>query len=192
MNDEYKNIEEQICDEIREWSKFALEKPNTHYNNLPSCPFAKTAWQNKKVGFAFKNLKSYTILHTMINEFDDKKDLIIVVDMMYEKNDKFHKYLNFLNDMIHKNYFSQRDIWVMGFHPNDDVNDLIDNGSFTEIVKEEYALIFVQRLSKLQESANKLKKLGYYDKYYNIYNVEDIYEQREKYYNQLKRSIKWQ
>ena len=73
-----------------------------------------------------------------------------------------------------------------------DVNDLIDDGSFTEIVKEEYALIFVQRLSKLQESANKLKKLGYYDKYYNIYNVEDIYEQREKYYNQLKRSIKWQ
>ena len=35
-----------------------------------------------------------------------------------------------------------------------------------QISKEEYALIFVQRLTKLQESANKLKKLGYYDKYY--------------------------
>ena len=52
----------------------------------------------------------------------------------------------------------------------------------------EYSLIFVQRLSKLQESANKLKKLGYYDNYYNKYNVEDIYKQRENYY----RRLKWQ
>jgi len=111
---------------------------------------------------------------------------------MYEENNKFHKYLNFLNDIIHKNHFFQKDIWIMGFHPDDDVNELIDNGSFTEIVKKEYALIFIQRLSKLQESANKLKKLGYYDKYYNEYNVEDIYEQREEYYNQLKRSLTWQ
>ena len=63
-----------------------------------------------------------------------------------------------------------------------------DDGSFEEIVEKEYALIFVQRLSKLQESANKLKKLGYYDKYYKEYNVEDIYEQRENYY----RRLKWQ
>ena len=32
--------------------------------------------------------------------------------------------------------------------------------------KEEYALIFVQRLTKLQE-VQIIKKLGYYDKYYN-------------------------
>ncbi len=76
----------------------------------------------------------------------------------------------------------------MGFHPDDDENELIDDGSFEEIVREEYSLIFVQRLSKLQESANKLKKLGYYDNYYNSYDVEDIYEQRENYY----RRLKWQ
>jgi hypothetical protein len=190
--DEYINLEEQICNEIREWSKFALEKPNKNYNNLPSCPFAKKAWVDKKVAFAFNEKQNYQIVHTLIENFNDNKDLIIVVDLMYEENDKFHKYLNFLNDIIHKNKFSQKDIWVMGFHPDDDVNELIDNNSFVEVVKEEYALIFIQRLSKLQESANKLKKLGYYDKYYNEYNVEDIYEQREKYYNKLKGSLTWQ
>ena len=92
---------------------------------------------------------------------------------------------------IYKAY-KQKDIWIMGFHPDDDVNELIDDGTFTNLVKEEYALIFVQRLTKLQESANKLKKLGYYDKYYNEYNVEDIYEQRQQYYNNLKRSEVWQ
>ena len=100
----------------------------------------------------------------------------------------FHNNLTNLNELIHQNKFNQRDIWLMGFHPDDDVNELIDDGSFDEIVSEEYSLIFVQRLSKLQESANKLKKLGYYDNYYNKYDVEDIYKQRETYY----RRLKWQ
>jgi len=190
--DDYKNLEDQICDEIREWSRFALEKPNKNYNNLPSCPFAKTAWNNKKVNFAFKNKKEYDSLYPLINKFHDSKDLIIVIDMNYEDNKTFHDNLTDLNKLIHENKFDQDDIWLMGFHPNDDVNELIDDGTFRELVKEEYALIFIQRLTKLQESANKLKKLGYYDKYYNEYNVKDIYEQRQKYYNNLKRRLKWQ
>ena len=185
--DEYKNLEDQICEEIREWSRFALEKPNKNYNNLPSCPFAKTAWKDKKVSFAFKNKKNYDLIYSLINNFHNSKDLIIVIDMNYENNDIFHNNLSNLNHLIHENKFDQQDIWLMGFHPDDDVNELIDDGTFANIVKEEYALIFVQRLTKLQESANKLKKLGYYDKYYNEYNVEDIYEQRQQYYNNLKR-----
>jgi hypothetical protein len=87
--DEYINLEEQICNEIREWSKFALEKPNKNYNNLPSCPFAKKAWVDKKVAFAFNEKQNYQIVHTLIENFNDNKDLIIVVDLMYEENDKW-------------------------------------------------------------------------------------------------------
>ena len=109
-------------------------------------------------------------------------------EIISQNNEIFHNNLSNINELIHKNNFSQRDIWLMGFHPDDDVNELIDDGTFTEIVQDEYALIFVQRLTKLQESANKLKKLGYYDNYYNRYDVEDIYKQRETYY----RRLKWQ
>ena len=182
------NLEDKICEEIRQWSKHALEIPNKNYNNLPSCPYAKSAWKNKKVGFALKTNENYDIIHCLINKFHDSKDLIIVIDLCYENNETFHNNLNNLNTLIHHNKFNQKDIWLMGFHPNDDENELIDDGSFEEIVSEEYSLIFVQRLSKLQESANKLKKLGYYDNYYNSYDVEDIYEQRENYY----RRLKWQ
>tara|TARA_A100001391_G_scaffold187966_1_gene158266 strand:- start:874 stop:1425 length:552 start_codon:yes stop_codon:yes gene_type:complete len=182
------NLEDKICEEIRQWSKHALEIPNKNYNNLPSCPYAKSAWKNKKVGFALKTNENYDIIHCLINKFHDSKDLIIVIDLCYENNETFHNNLNNLNTLIHHNKFNQKDIWLMGFHPDDDENELIDDGSFEEIVSEEYSLIFVQRLSKLQESANKLKKLGYYDNYYNSYDVEDIYEQRENYY----RRLKWQ
>jgi hypothetical protein len=185
MND-FTNLEQKICEEIREWSRFALEKPNKNYNNLPSCPYAKKAWVDKKVNFAFKNKKNNELIHILINNFNDNKDLVIVVDMNYENNEKFHDNLNFLNNCIHNGEFIQKDIWLMGFHPDDDVNELIDDGSFNEIVKEEYSLIFIQRLTKLQESANKLKKLGYYDKYYKEYDVESIYQQRELYYRRLK------
>ena len=182
------SLEQKICDEIKAWSKYALEIPNENYNNLPSCPYAKAAWKNNKVAFALKTTKNYNIIYSLINKFHDSKDLIIVIDTCFEDNDTFHNNLTNLNTLIHDNKFNQRDIWLMGFHPDDDVNELIDDGSFDEIVSEEYSLIFVQRLSKLQESANKLKKLGYYDKYYNEYNVEDIYKQRETYY----RRLKWQ
>ena len=37
-----------------------------------------------------------------------------------------------------------------------------------------------------------ISKKKNYDKYYNEYNVEDIYEQRQQYYNNLKRSEVWQ
>ena len=92
--DDYKNLEDQICEEIREWSRFALEKPNKNYNNLPSCPFAKTAWKDKKVSFAFKNTNSYYCLDTLIDCFKDNKDLIIIVDMCFVNNEKFHKHLS--------------------------------------------------------------------------------------------------
>ncbi len=138
--------------------------------------------------FAVKTSNNYNIVYTLINKFHDSKELIIVIDLCYEDNETFHNNLTNLNELIHQKKFDQRDIWLMGFHPDDDVNELIDDGSFDEIVSEEYSLIFVQRLSKLQESANKLKKLGYYDNYYNRYDVEDIYKQRETYY----RRLKWQ
>jgi len=182
------SLEQKICKEIKAWSKYALEIPNENYNNLPSCPYAKAAWRNNKVGFALKTTNNYDIVYSLINNFNDQKELIIVIDLCSETNEIFHNNLTNLNELIHQNKFDQQDIWLMGFHPDDDVNELIDDGSFDEIVSEEYSLIFVQRLSKLQESANKLKKLGYYDNYYSMYNVEDIYEQRENYY----RRLKWQ
>lgn len=182
------SLEQKICKEIKAWSKYALEIPNENYNNLPSCPYAKAAWKNNKVGFALKTTNNYDIVYSLINNYHDSKELIIVIDLCSETNEMFHNNLTNLNELIHQNKFDQQDIWLMGFHPDDDVNELIDDGSFDEIVSEEYSLIFVQRLSKLQESANKLKKLGYYDNYYSMYNVEDIYEQRENYY----RRLKWQ
>jgi hypothetical protein len=73
----------------------------------------------------------------------------------------------------------------MGFHPFEEANDFIDDGSFEYQVEEPYALIFVQRLSKIQESADKIKEKGYYDSYLDEFNASEIYQQRRDLYRRL-------
>jgi hypothetical protein len=91
-----------------------------------------------------------------------------------------------MNDAISEGVFIDRDIWLMGFHPHDEANDFIDDQSFMHLVEDEYAMIFVQRLSKVQESADKLVKKGYYDRYLEEYNAEDIFQRRNDLYRRLK------
>ena len=55
-----------------------------------------------------------------------------------------------------------------------------------QMVDDEYALVFVQRLSKLQESADKLAEKGYYDNYLAEYDAEAIFNKRAKLYRRLK------
>jgi hypothetical protein len=57
---------------------------------------------------------------------------------------------------------------------------------FQPQIDAEYAMIFVQRLSKLQEAADKLDKKGYYDTYNGQYNAREIYDKRERFYRRLK------
>ena len=74
----------------------------------------------------------------------------------------------------------------MGFHPHDEANDFVDDQSFMQMVEDEYAMIFVQRLSKLQESADKLAQKGYYDNYLVEYDAEAIFSKRAELHRRLK------
>jgi hypothetical protein len=81
--------------------------------------------------------------------------------------------------------YKDRDLWIMGFHPDDDEQELLDSEEFEPETDVEYALVFVQRLSKLEEAAEKLKSLGYYEKYFKKYDVEPMYKLRNKFYRRL-------
>lgn len=63
-----------------------------------------------------------------------------------------------MNVAISRGMFIDKDIWVMGFHPDDEASEYVDDANFCHLTEESYAIIFVQRLTKLHESADKLKK----------------------------------
>lgn len=183
----YIDKESQICQEIMAWSDHTLHKPNPFYNGMPPCPYAQKAWEDNKVLILFKYDTNMQVLYSTISQWEDAFDLVIIVDMAFQKDpDVFHDYLEQLNEAISDGIFIDRDMWLMGFHPHDEPNDFIDDNSFMQIVEDEYAMIFVQRLSKVQESADKLAKKGYYDNYLEEYDAEQIFQNRELLYRRLK------
>jgi hypothetical protein len=179
--------EKQICQEIMAWSDHTLQKPSPYYNGLPPCPYAKKAWEDNKVAILFKYENNFQALYSTISQWSDDLDLVLIVDMEFEKDpQKFHSFLEGVNGAIAEGIFIDKDVWVMGFHPHDEPNDFIDDQSFMQMVDDEYAMIFVQRLSTVQESADKLVEKGYYDNYLEEYNVAEIFETRSNLYRRLK------
>lgn len=184
---------EKIKNEIRSWSREQLEPPNPDFNNIPACPYAKKAWEDRKVIFDFKT-KSYdtSIVYKYLENWDDSLDLVIVVDTAFlEDTEDFHDHIDFINENISENVFGDRDLWVMGFHPYDDTNELIDDGDFEGESETEYAILFVQRLSKLEVASEKLNNQGYYSTYFDTYDVEQMYAVRKEYYRRLQDEEVW-
>jgi hypothetical protein len=179
-------LEEQIIQEIKEWSAHALEKPSEYFAGMPPCPYAKRAWADNKVTISFKYDGHMQDLYSAISQFEDEFDLHIIVDLAFEEDpEEFQDYLYQINEAISDGLFIDKDIWLMGFHPHDEPNDLIDDQTFTPLVEVEYAMIFVQRLSKVQRAADKLKEKGYYDKYLDEYDAEHLFIQRRDLYERL-------
>jgi len=179
--------EKQICEEILAWSAHTLQKPNPYYNGLPPCPYAQKAWEDEKVIILFKYEPGMQVLYSTLSQWEDAFDLAIIVDLNFKKDpDEFHDYLEQINQAVSDGFFIDRDMWVMGFHPHDDVNDFVDDQSFMQMVDDEYAMIFVQRLSKVQEAADKLAQKGYYDNYLEEYDASEIFAKRENLYRRLK------
>ena len=181
------STEKAIVEEIMQWSETALEKPSPQFNNLPPCPYAKKALMDEKVAILFKYDDSYQVLYSCVSQFDDNFDLAIIVDLYNDKSAyDFHEYLESLNEAISNGMFIDKDIWVMGFHPDDDVSEEAKETAIEAITDTEYSMIFVQRLTVLQEAADKLDKKGYYDTYDGEGIALDIYKRRVELYRRLK------
>ena len=179
-------LEKDICSEIMAWSQHTLQKPNPFFNNMPPCPYAKKAWIEGKVAIIFKYEENYQTIYSTISQFDDAFELVIVVDVAYNKDsDAFHEYLDQLNTAISSGMFIDKDIWLMGFHPEDEENEHLDGDTFEQIVSDDYAMIFIQRLSKVHNASQTLKSLGYYEEYAKEYDVDRIFNRRLELYRRL-------
>ena len=153
----------KIEQDIRDWSANFLEVPNEKLNGLPPCPYAKQAWLDDKVAFSINT--GLEGLAQTVKEFDlHGYDIVVwaseeVFDIAY-----LDGYCDGINEAMS---IAGVDMHLMIFHPEFDAKDaglefLIeeeDNSSEEEIV---YCMVFVQRLSTLDDAALSLEKSGYY------------------------------
>jgi len=181
-------LEQAVVEEIRAWSKHALETPHPFFNNLPACPYARNAWAMEKVGFVFNYSLEKKPLYDLVSRFPDQYDVVLLIDFeVSESSEDFHRYLDIFNDALAAGVFIDRDIWVMGFHPEDDgEEETFNHDSFEALIDDVYTITFVQRLTKLEESAEILRKKGYYDAYTKDPKYEDLWDKRKLLYRRLK------
>ena len=152
-----------IENDLRNWSSQVLEVPNSLLGGLPACPYAKEAWkQNKVKVIETPNLGIETICQA--RKFDNTYDLVVVASYTFPSQYAFTDFIEFLNDTFTKN-----DLHIMGFHPDygaEDADlDFLYEHEWESAVENEYAMMFIQSLSKVDDASLKLEKLGYYDVY---------------------------
>ena len=167
-----------IKDDIRSWSREVLEVPNPELNGLPACPYAKQAWKQNKVNV----VETDSLVETVVKEadwFDNTYDLVIVASYNFPSIDFFDVYIDYFNDT-----YSENDLHIMGFHPDygaEDADlDFLYNNDWESSVEDEYAMMFIQSLSKVDDASLQLEKMGYY----NVYPEEEykafVLERRQR------------
>ncbi|QDP47820.1 MAG: hypothetical protein Unbinned3138contig1001_39 [Prokaryotic dsDNA virus sp.] len=146
-----------VVTEIKNWSRQVLEKPSTHFNGLPPCPYARQAWSSESVKVDFGNAETI-IKHC--NNWDEKVELLIVV----AENWDFKKLEEWCEEQ--NNILAKDDLTLMAFVPDDDAQDtgqpIEEQENWDSLIEELYAMVFIQRLSLVNGASKKLERKGYY------------------------------
>jgi len=154
--------------DIRKWSHNFLEIPHIKLNGLPPCPYAQKAWAEDKVKFSIN-----TGLDGLIDEvkgFDQHNyDIVVWAEEELPDIQYLDGWCDGMNEALSIN---DMDMHLMVFHPDYDAED----AGLEFLIQEEqedleYCMVFVQRLSLLDDAALSLEKSGYYKHF-----PDDIFE----------------
>jgi len=124
---------------IEEWILDFLSKPNSAFDNLPPCPYAKKAWLEGNVEVkefvSFRDLRIiYLFQYTMLPRCSELQRLAASF------NEEFPDFL-FLEE-----------------HP-----DLIEDVGGVVVNEGELCMMIVQKRKPLEDAREELMKTGYYD-----------------------------
>ena len=155
--------------DIRNWSHDFLEIPSEKLNGLPPCPYAKQAWQDNKIAFSINT--GLDGLNQVIKDFElHDFDIVVWASEFLPDMEYLDGYCDGVNEAMS---LLGQDMHLMVFHPDFDAEDagldfLIDGTEETEYT---YCMVFVQKLSLLDDAALSLEKSGYYKHF-----PEDVYK----------------
>jgi len=151
--------------EIQKWLDEFVTQPNPLLNGFPPCPYARAAI----VDYVETDHVSNSLEHLLENWNDD-----IQVVCLYTATENYTpEGLSYIVKEFNKVAMS-KDIVALEDHPDDeeDVNGVKMN--FGKCI-----IILVQRLSKINEASETLKKKGYYD-VWSQENLDDVVTWRKK------------
>ena len=181
-----------IKKEVRLWSEKFLEVPNIHLNNMPACPFAKKAWLENKVDIQFRDPDlGYTRnLHQHVKKINfAEKEILIFCDIFF-KEYSLNKYQKIIDNF--NNQYNKKDIYFLGFHPKNPPTEedqeflLNPTGDTSDLPNStiDFSMMLIQKFSQLYKASDRLKRMGYYDKWPQEY-YDDVVLSRQQLYKKL-------
>tara|TARA_R100001460_G_scaffold84449_2_gene125790 strand:+ start:120 stop:674 length:555 start_codon:yes stop_codon:yes gene_type:complete len=152
-----------ITEDILDWSKNYIEKPNETLGNVPVCPYAKKARETKALKIL--EVTDHTKLIDSIVEGtelikDPATDIVIVGCSDIEIT------VDELNATIHAYnvVFVPQDIYLMASHPYDDEEDepveFLDTDGWEP--DNEFLMVLIQNFDKLEKASDIMHKKRYY------------------------------
>tara|TARA_R110000787_G_scaffold84450_1_gene181060 strand:+ start:64 stop:597 length:534 start_codon:yes stop_codon:yes gene_type:complete len=147
--------------DVRKWSHEFLEIPQAKLNGLAPCPYAKQAWLENKVAFSIDT--GFDGLVKEVNQFDSHKyEMVIWASTELPDVEYLDGFCDGMNEAL---AMANVDIHLMVFHPEYDAEEaglefLVDDG--VSDINLEYCMVFVQKLSLLDDASLSLEKSGYY------------------------------
>lgn len=149
-----------IEDDLRDWSKHVLEVPSPHLKGLPPCPYARKAWVDNQV----KVIECANVLESSLvyRDLVSRYDLIVVASYRIPDPELMAKTIDEYNQTYAKN-----DLYFMLFHPEYGAEeaelDFLYEHDWESNIEKEYCMVFIQKLSKVDDYSLQLEKKGYYD-----------------------------
>ena len=146
-----------------QWISDFVSKPNPLLNNFPPCPFAKQAVLEKKIAFEVADKDINLYLCEKSGRWTDDIDVCFIFVPGVDPD-----VLSNLVMDVNKNYLMPMNLLALEDHPQaeENVNGVIMNNG-------KYPIVLMQRLSKIQNFSNILKKQGYYD-VWSEENLDDV------------------
>ena len=133
---------EEVNQWVEEWVD-VLSKPDPETNGVPLCPFAKQAWHKGQVNVQIDE-DLWGLVCREIAEFNYAYKVVMCVQ---EEPDQDYFQLEAscyaLNRWLRH---TGKDLWLLSY-------------------QEDRSIVFIQTLSDLDDAADILQKLGYYDNY---------------------------
>jgi len=144
-----KTTESSSNQKIEEWVLDFLSKPNSAFDNLPPCPYAKKAWLDGNV--EVKEFVSFLEMRKDLRNWDKEVIIYLFQTTMLPTCGELASLAQTFNDQYPEFLFLEE-------HPNlvEDVGGVIVN-------QGELCMMIVQKRKELEEARVELKKTGYYD-----------------------------
>ena len=144
-----KTIESSSNQKIEDWILDFLSQPNSAFDNLPPCPYAKKAWLDGNV-----EVKEFISFAEMRKDIDNWNKEVIIYLFQYTTLPRCTE-LQILASKFNEEF--------PDFLFLEETPELVEDVAGVIVNQGELCMLLVQKRKPLEEAREELMKTGYYD-----------------------------